>query len=389
MAYTYQGDSILGVSLTVDTPKPLDSRSVVNNIHELYSIPEKTAYRGMTVANIDNGNLYMLVDKDKITEKAGWKASYESIQIITCSQEEYDEWKENTNEDFTPIDESLTYLHADTYYYIYEDDQGQYYLSSSWGQGIEEQLSKKASTDSVISLKGDLTTLASTLTNEYSKTETIIATYATLAMLDLEDENSFLSLTLSEYYKAAEVDEKFVTKESLRGDSSEEDDDFIFVTQTQYQKDQQAIQEELDKTLKLDGEGSLESITVNQIKSSIDEEGNQLTVEVKSDGLYVGGDKQIAVTDDIPQFVCLQTEEYDQLKEQGTLEPDTYYLTYSESDEDNGYVTKEYADTIFYSKTQVQELIAAVKTELQTTIDSLTERVSALEALLNNQEETT
>jgi hypothetical protein len=51
----------------------------------LYSISETSAYQGMTVANINDGNLYMLIDKNKIREKAGWKASYESIQIITCT----------------------------------------------------------------------------------------------------------------------------------------------------------------------------------------------------------------------------------------------------------------------------------------------------------------
>lgn len=33
----------------------------------------------MTVSNIDNGNIYMLIDKSKIKYKEGWKASYESI----------------------------------------------------------------------------------------------------------------------------------------------------------------------------------------------------------------------------------------------------------------------------------------------------------------------
>ena len=85
MAFKYTGDATLGVALTVETPKPLDNRTVVNNLDELYSIPEKYAYQGMTVANIDNGNIYMLIDKSKIKYKEGWKASYESIQIITCT----------------------------------------------------------------------------------------------------------------------------------------------------------------------------------------------------------------------------------------------------------------------------------------------------------------
>lgn len=118
MAFKYTGDATLGVALTVETPKPLDNRTVVNNLDELYSIPEKYAYQGMTVANIDNGNIYMLIDKSKIKYKEGWKASYESIQIITCTEAEYKEWSENTTDDFRPIDESKTYLHAETYYYI-------------------------------------------------------------------------------------------------------------------------------------------------------------------------------------------------------------------------------------------------------------------------------
>ena len=119
--FKYIGDSIINASFTVQVPKPLDSRTVVNNITELYSIPSTYAYQGMTVANIDNGNIYMLVDKSKIDQKAGWKASYESIQIITCSYQEYKELEQNTNESFQPIDSSKEYLHQDTYYYIYEE----------------------------------------------------------------------------------------------------------------------------------------------------------------------------------------------------------------------------------------------------------------------------
>jgi hypothetical protein len=45
----------------------------------------------MTVANASNGNTYMLIDKANIDNSKGWKASYEAIQIITCTQDEYDE----------------------------------------------------------------------------------------------------------------------------------------------------------------------------------------------------------------------------------------------------------------------------------------------------------
>jgi hypothetical protein len=92
----------------------------------------------MTVANIDNGNIYMLVDKSKINEKAGWKASYESIQIVTCTEAEYKLWQENTNEDFTPKDENQTYLHSDTYYYVY-DTNVNYITNTEFKASIDAQ----------------------------------------------------------------------------------------------------------------------------------------------------------------------------------------------------------------------------------------------------------
>jgi hypothetical protein len=50
-----------GTFSTLNTPKPLDARSVVNNVSDLYTIPKNTAYQGMTVAVISIGNTYMSV----------------------------------------------------------------------------------------------------------------------------------------------------------------------------------------------------------------------------------------------------------------------------------------------------------------------------------------
>ena len=86
MGFKYQGDSTIGVSLTVQTPKPLDTRLVVDTRADLYSIPVKYAYNGMPVVCVADGNIYTLIDKNKIGEAIGWKASYESIQIITCTE---------------------------------------------------------------------------------------------------------------------------------------------------------------------------------------------------------------------------------------------------------------------------------------------------------------
>lgn len=374
MAFKYTGDATLGVGLTVETPKPLDNRTVVDNLEELYSIPEKYAYQGMTVSNIDNGNIYMLIDKSKIKYKEGWKASYESIQIIACTEAEYKEWSANTTEDFKPIDESKTYLHAETYYYIYEDslDDNQFYLSAEWGKKIEEQLKQKALNTTVVQIRNDLDQTIQNL-SKYATLEELTANYAPKTDLDLEDPESLLSKALSNHYTKQETDDIFVTKESLRGEGME-GDDFVFVTKKQYDEDQQAIQSELDKTLKVDGDGSLESITVGQIKSPVIEGEDQLVVDVKSDGLFVGED-QFAMMSDVPNLVTLTEEEYLKLVEDGTLEPDTYYYVYDVTNDAKVYITKEYLDqnyhtthqyqswvaTNYYSKSQIDEIVAGLQ----------------------------
>lgn len=374
MAFKYTGDATLGVGLTVETPKPLDNRTVVDNLEELYSIPEKYAYQGMTVSNIDNGNIYMLIDKSKIKYKEGWKASYESIQIIACTEAEYKEWSANTTEDFKPIDKNKTYLHAETYYYIYEDslDDNQFYLSAEWGKKIEEQLKQKALNTTVVQIRNDLDQTIQNL-SKYATLEELTTNYAPKTDLDLEDPESLLSKALSNHYTKQETNDIFVTKESLRGEGME-GDDFVFVTKKQYDEDQQAIQSELDKTLKVDGNGSLESITVGQIKSPIIEGEDQLVVDVKSDGLFVGKD-QFAMMSDVPNLVTLTEEEYLKLVEAGTLEPDTYYYVYDVTNDAKVYITKEYLDqnyhtthqyqswvaTNYYSKSQIDEIVAGLQ----------------------------
>ena len=374
MAFKYTGDATLGVALTVETPKPLDNRTVVNNLDELYSIPEKYAYQGMTVSNIDNGNIYMLIDKSKIKYKEGWKASYESIQIITCTETEYKEWSKNTTENFKPIDENKTYLHAETYYYIYEDslNDDQFYLSAEWGKKIEEQLKQKALNTTVVQIRTDLDQTISNL-SKYATLKELTENYAPKTDLDLEDPESLLSKALSNHYTKKETDDIFVTKESLRGEGME-GDDFVFVTKKQYDEDQQVIQDELDKTLKVDGDGSLESITVGQIKSPVVEGQDQLVVDVKSDGLFVGED-QFAMMSNVPNLVTLTEEEYLKLEEDGAIEPDTYYYVYNVTNDAKVYITKEYLDqnyhtthqyqswvaTNYYSRVQIDEIVSGLQ----------------------------
>lgn len=378
MGFTYTGDAVLEVSLSVETPKPLDSRSVVNSIEDLYTIPEKISYEGMTVSNKQNGNIYMLIDKNHIADKSGWKASYESIQIITCTEEEYKEWSSNTTEDFKPIDEEKSYLHEDTYYYIYEDSlssetEDQQYLSASWGKQIEEQLKQKALNTTVVLLQQKIDQDIENLNSNYYTSEYINQNFALLESLNTEDPESILSKALSNHYTKSETDEIFVTKESLRGEGIE-GDDFVFVTKTQYDEDQSLIKQELDKTLKVDGDGQLESITVSSIKSPKQESQEQLVVNIKSDGLYIQDDK-LATISQIPNLVTLTEEEYLKLEEEGSLEQDTYYYVYDVQNDAKVYITKEYLDlnyhtknqyqtwvtTNYYSKTQIDEIVKGLQ----------------------------
>lgn len=362
MAYTYQGDAILGVSLTVETPKPLDTRTVVNATKDLYEVPASQAYRGMTISNLEDGNIYMLIDKNKMTIADGWKSSQSALQIITCTQEEYNKWAANTDENYNPIDKNENYILQSVYYYTYEEDQGQYYLSSEWGKNIEDQLSKKASADALTNVLKQTNELAENLANNYTITSDIIATYATIelinSMFNMGSEDSFIKQTLSDYYTSQEVDDKFVTKDSLGGNIDDlGGTDYVFVTSSQYAEDQKAIQEELAKTLKLDGEGSLESITVGQIKSPIEEGVEQLVVDVKSDGLYIGEDP-IATESDIPVFIDIALKDYEALVEAGKHNPETYYCIYDEEDNKLVYVTLRDLEASYSTTTQTQYWVA-------------------------------
>lgn len=386
MGYKYTGDANLGMSLTVKTPKPLDSRSVVDNLQQLYTIPSNTAYQGMTVANIDNGNIYMLIDKSKINEKAGWKASYESIQIITCTEAEYKIWQENTNEDFTPKDENQTYLHSDTYYYIYEDSlspetSAQEYLTRSWGEQIEQTLGTKASSEAVINIITDLNLINQNLSDNYFNKTEIIETYATKALLE-----TTFSETIKNYYTKSESDNIFVTKEYLKGGNEEEENNFIFVTQTQYYNDQLTLQEELNKTIKTNQQGELDTLNVNSITTSEINFENQI-IQSSENGLIVNNEL-LAKQSEIPILITIPQEEYILKQESGELNPETYYYIYN-TDENLSYVTNKYLSENYHTVNQYKSQIAQEYykredvdkklNELNDIINTLIQRIDALE----------
>lgn len=74
MGYLYKGDAILKGNLLVKSKKPLDSRSIVQNSDELYTIDISTAYEGMPIVSIDDATIYLLIDESNIDNGKGWKA---------------------------------------------------------------------------------------------------------------------------------------------------------------------------------------------------------------------------------------------------------------------------------------------------------------------------
>lgn len=73
MGYLYKGDAILKGNLSISTNKPLDERSVVQNSAELLTINSNYAYNGMPIVSIDEAAIYILLDKNNISDLSSWK----------------------------------------------------------------------------------------------------------------------------------------------------------------------------------------------------------------------------------------------------------------------------------------------------------------------------
>lgn len=386
MAFKYSADATIGVSLNPIIAKPLDIRSVVSSISELYSIPKEYAYQGMTVANIADGNIYMLIDKNQIGYKEGWKASYESIQIRDCSYQEYEEWKNNTTDTFQPIDETKPWIQQNTYYYIYEDslEDSQFYLSAEWGKQIEEQLSKKATSDSVVNALSKIATLETNLEKNYASIELLEESYTPLSYFDLEDSESFISTTLANYYTKTETDDIFVTKESLRGEGME-GDDFVFVTKAKYDEDYIQLNETLSQKIETNSEAILSKLQVPEIGFG------DSTIVFTETGASLNGE-EIAKTSQIPVIQVVTKEEFEQMSENTNedytpINPDipslvegVYYYVVNET---NSLVTKDYLESSYSTTNQIQLWVSQnfyKKTEIDTLISTLEERITTLEA---------
>lgn len=331
----YTGDSLLGVSFEMQTPKPLDNRLVIDTKKELYEINPNTAYEGMLVTCIADGFTYMLKDKSLINSSDGWKSV--AIQIVSLTKAEFDQRKENTNSDYTPIDDKIPYLDRDVYYYIYEDSMsevGDFYVTQDQFNQLNELIGLKADTSALNTFKQDIKDKFSSLSSQY----------VPLSFLDGTGEGT-LSATLASYYTKQEADSKFLTKENFGGDT-----DLSFVKTNQYNTDIETINQELANKINSGSNAELNSLKTNTI------ELNNKQIRVQSEGLYFGS-KRLAEIEEVPDWICIPHQQYLQMLNDGQLEEGKYYLTYGDDIDDSGYITMTNLEQKYMSVRNAADLI--------------------------------
>ena len=73
MSKIFTGNIALASAIRPTGAQPLDDRTVVQRLEDLYSSLGAAVYNGMVVYVVDETSLYILVDKSKIDTPAGWK----------------------------------------------------------------------------------------------------------------------------------------------------------------------------------------------------------------------------------------------------------------------------------------------------------------------------
>lgn len=342
----YTGDSLLGVSFEMQTPKPLDNRLVIDTKKELYEINPNTAYEGMLVTCIADGFTYMLKDKSKINSSDGWKSV--AIQIVSLTKAEFDQRKENTNSDYTPIDDKLPYLDKNVYYYIYEDsisEVGDFYVTQDQFNQLNELMGSKADTSSLNAFKQETKDNFNSLNSKY----------VPLSFLDGTGEGT-LSSILASYYTRQEADSKFLTRDAFG-----EDADLSFVNTNTYNSAIETINQELSNKIDSGSNAELNSLKTNTI------ELNNKQIAVQPEGLYFDN-KRLAEIEEVPDWICIPHQQYLQMLNDGQLKEDKYYLTYGDDIDDSGYITMTNLEQKYMSVSNAADLIDQ---QVQNKIDSL------------------
>ena len=331
----YTGDSLLGVSFEMQTPKPLDNRLVIDTKKELYEINPNTAYEGMLVTCIADGFTYMLKDKSKINSSDGWKSV--AIQIVSLTKAEFDQRKENTNSDYTPIDDKIPYLDKDVYYYIYEDSMsevGDFYVTQDQFDQLNKLIGSKADTQALKAFKQETESNFNSLSTKY----------VPLSFLDVTGEGT-LSAILADYYTKQEADGKFLTKEDFGGGT-----DLSFVKTNDYESDMETINQTLSNKIGTRSDAELNSLTTNTITL------NNKQITVQSDGLHFDN-KRLAETEEVPDWTCISHQQYLQMLNDGKLKEGKYYLTYGDDIDDSGYITMTNLEQKYMSVRNAESII--------------------------------
>lgn len=332
----YTGDSLLGVSFEMQTPKPLDNRLVIDTKKELYEINPNTAYEGMLVTCIADGFTYMLKDKSKINLSDGWKSV--AIQIVSLTKAEFNQRKENTNSDYTPIDDKIPYLDKDVYYYIYEDSMsevGDFYVTQDQFNQLSELLRLKADTSTLNTFKQETNNNFSSLSTQY----------VPLSFLAGTGEGT-LSAILASYYTKQEADGKFLTRDDFGGEGT----DLSFVKTNDYNSYKETINQTLNNKIGTGSDAELRSLKTNTIELN----GKQITVQ--PDGLHFDS-KRLAETEEVPDWTCISHQQYLQMLNDGKLKEGKYYLTYGDDIDDSGYITMTNLEQKYMSVRNAESII--------------------------------
>ena len=332
----YTGDSLLGVSFEMQTPKPLDNRLVIDTKKDLYEINPNTAYEGMLVTCIADGFTYMLKDKSKINSSDGWKSV--AIQIVSLTKAEFDQRKENTNSDYTPIDDKIPYLDKDVYYYIYEDSMsevGDFYVTQDQFNQLSELLRLKADTSTLDTFKKETNDKFGDLSNQY----------VPLSFLAGTGEGT-LSAILANYYTKEVADGKFLTRDDFGGEGT----DLSFVKTDEYNTYKGTIDQQLANKINSRSDAELTSLKTNTI------ELNNKQITVQSDGLHFDN-KRLAEIEEVPDWTCISHQQYLQMLNDGKLKEGKYYLTYGDDIDDSGYITMTNLEQKYMSVRNAESII--------------------------------
>ena len=332
----YTGDSLLGVSFEMQTPKPLDNRLVIDTKKELYEINPNTAYEGMLVTCIADGFTYMLKDKSKINSSDGWKSV--AIQIVSLTKAEFDQRKENTNSDYTPKDDKIPYLDKDVYYYIYEDSMsevGDFYVTQDQFDQLNKLIGSKADTQTLKAFKQETNDNFSSLSTKYVPVSFLTGTGG-----------GTLSAILANYYTKEVADNTFLTKEDFGGEGT----DLSFVKTNDYESDMETINQTLADKIDTRSDAELRSLTTNTITL------NNKQITVQSDGLHFDN-KRLAETEEVPDWTCISHQQYLQMLNDGKLKEGKYYLTYGDDIDDSGYITMTNLEQKYMSVRNAESII--------------------------------